>query len=210
MVNIKPAIISDNFTEIKDKISQVEELVPWVHLDVMDGLFVPPVVWPKPDDLNEVGGKIKIETHLMVTRPEEILVDWMPVTDRLIVHFEATDYVSEIIETLKDSHTELALAFLLDTPVEDILLWADKVAVIQLMSISKVGYHGQPFSEAVLEKIKILHEKFPNVIIQIDGGLNLKTGQAVLDAGASDLVVGSALWQAKDLNQTIKKFQNLK
>ncbi|MEX0919034.1 MAG: ribulose-phosphate 3-epimerase [Candidatus Paceibacterota bacterium] len=209
MANITPSIISQEFTEIKDKIGRLEGLAPWVHLDVMDGKFVPPMTWSAPDDLKAVAGQIKVEVHLMTEKPEEILADWLLVADRAVIHFEATDCLADIIDRFKSSATAIGLAFKLETPVEDIFPYVEQVALIQLMSIAEIGYHGRPFDRRVLDKVKTLRRQFPDVIIQLDGGINLQTAPEAASAGADNLIVGSAVWQSDNLPATLTSLQKI-
>ncbi len=209
MTRLNPAIISDNFSVIKEKIGRLEGLVSWVHLDIMDGKFVVPTTWQAPDDLKQIAGQIKVEVHLMVDKPEEILPLWMDNVDRVTIHFEATDHLADIIESGGRSGVELGLALELETSIETVFPYVDQVSIIHLMSIAEIGYHGRPFDERVLAKIKTLREKFPNAIIQIDGGINLETGKLAIEAGANILVAGNAIWQSDDIAETISDFEKI-
>jgi len=80
---------------------------------------------------------------------------------------------------------------------------------VQLMSIAKIGHHGEPFDEKVLNKISDLRQMYPSVTISVDGGINLETGKKCVEAGADILAVGSALWNSDNLEETIKQFQSL-
>lgn len=209
MIEITPAIISESFALIEQRVKFLENLTPWVHLDVMDGKFVPPTTWNKADDLDFLEGKIKTEVHLMVERPEEVLPEWREVADRVVVHLEATKMLPDIIDAFAPLKVELGVALKLETSLEEILPYAEKVDLIQLMSIAEIGYHGHGFDEKVLERIKTLREQFPDVKIQIDGGVNDKTGREAILAGADVLVAGSFIWQSADPGQTILQLQNL-
>src|SRR3990167_806090 len=98
MANITPAILETSWSAIEDKIKQIDGLTEWVEIDVADGLFVPAVTWAAPDDLALLPGQAKIEIHLMVNQPEEILADWMNVADRVVIHIEATDKLDDIVD----------------------------------------------------------------------------------------------------------------
>jgi ribulose-phosphate 3-epimerase len=213
MAEIVPAIIGANFQEVKTKLDQVEGLVTWAQLDIMDALFVPPYTWQNAGDLEDPpaggGGKTKLELHLMVEQPEEIITDWLTVVDRIIVHLEATDKIKEIADQLAGSPVELGVALKLETPIEAYDEWAGLVKFVQLMSIAKAGYHGEQFDERVLPKVVGLRTKYPSVTIAIDGGVNLLTGQQAIAAGADVLVVGSTLWDSANLAEQIEKFKKL-
>ncbi|MFA5000633.1 MAG: hypothetical protein WC531_00170 [Candidatus Paceibacterota bacterium] len=220
-MEIIPSIIADNFEEVKTRLIRVEGLVDWVELDIADGVFVPSFTWPMllgqaPEDLKEVDGKTKISAHLMVEHPETLIDDpstpfgasWQEVVDRLIIHYESTDEIEKIIET-KGAHISLGLALELATPVEKIYHYLDRVKLVQLMSIERVGYSGEKFDERVFEKIKTLKTNWPDVKIIIDGGIDLEIGRRLKEVGADGLVIGSRIWQAPNIEETIKSFQNL-
>jgi ribulose-phosphate 3-epimerase len=209
MRNIIPGIIGKNFTEVKTKITQVEGLTDWAQLDIMDGLFVPNYTWQTPDDLNDLGGKIKIEVHLMSESPENFIGEWIGVADRVIFHLEATELAHEIISQFESAPVKLGIALKLDTPVEQVFPYLDKIDTVQLMSIAEIGAHGHAFESRVLNKIKDLRAKWPSGTISIDGGVNLESARQAFDVGVDQVVVGSAIWQSGNVSETIKEFQNL-
>ena len=212
-MEIIPSIIADNFEEVKTRLARVEGLVDWVELDIADGVFVPSFTWPMllgqaPEDLKGVEGQTKISAHLMVEQPETLVDDWQEVVDRLIIHYESTDEIGKIIET-KGAHIGLGLALELATPVEKIYQYLDKIKSVQLMSIERVGYSGEKFDDQVFEKIKTLKTNWPDVKIIVDGGIDLEIGQRLKEVGADGLVVGSHIWNAPNIEEAIKSFQNL-
>jgi ribulose-phosphate 3-epimerase len=208
-MELVPAIIAHTGSEAIDKIGLIDGQTDWAHLDIMDGQFAPTVSWQTPDDLELMEGRIRLEAHLMVNEPERVLSEWLPVVDRVIVHFEAVTDLSEMIETFKLHRNELGVALLLETPVEVLKEYWSGISFVNLLSVKKIGYHGEPFDKRVLDKIKALRQLAPGVTISVDGGINLENAQAVIAAGADRLVVGGALWRATDLNQTINDFNKL-
>ncbi len=206
---IIPAILGENFNEVSKKLALVEGLVEWAHIDVCDGVFAEGFTWDNPQDLFQIEGKTKIAVHLMVDRPEEIAGEWLEVADRVIIHAEATDKIGEIIEIFNGRSLMLGVALKLETPIEEIEPFMAQVKNVHLMSIAEIGHHGEPFEESVIEKIKTLRQKYPSVIIGVDGGVNLENAKSLLDAGVNELIVGSALWKSKDIAETIKEFQSL-
>ena len=212
-MEIIPSIIADNFEEVETRLIRVEGLIDWVELDIADGVFVPSFTWPMllgqaPEDLKGIEGKTKISAHLMVEHPETLIDDWQEVVDRIIIHYESTDEIEKIIET-KGTHIGLGLALELATPVEKIYTYLDKIKLVQLMSIERVGYSGEKFDERVFEKIKTLKTNWPDIKIIVDGGVDLEIGQRLKEVGADGLVVGSHIWNAPNIEEAIKSFQNL-
>jgi len=208
-MELVPAIIAQNGSEVSDKLNLVESQTDWAHLDIADGQFAPTMTWQTPSDLELVEGRIKLEAHLMINEPEATLAAWTEVVDRVIVHAEATADLAELIEVFDHQRTQLGVALLLSTPVETIASFLPQLKFINLLAVAKIGYHGEPFDERVLAKIKTLRSLAPKITISVDGGLNLANAQSVIAAGADRLVVGNALWQAADLTKTIAQFQNL-
>ncbi len=215
-MEIIPSIIAKDFSDVKSKLTQLDGLVNWAELDIMDGVFVPEYTWPlnpaegrqAAEDLNDVGGKIKISAHLMVEYPETIIDDWQDLVDRLVIHYESTNNLEKIIESA-GPHIGLAIALELHTPVEKIYEYLGQVKTVQLMSINKVGYSGEKFNESVFEKIKTLKTNWPDVKIVVDGGVNLENGKRLAEAGVSGLVVGSKIWSAPDVKEAIREFKEL-
>lgn len=204
-----PAILGENFNEVSKKLELIEGLVEWAHVDVCDGVFAEGFTWDNPQDLFQIEGKTKIGVHLMVDRPEEVAGEWLEVADRVIIHAEATDKLGEIIEIFNGRSLMLGVALRLETPIEDIEPFMGKIKNVHLMSIAEIGHHGEPFDQSVLVKVKALRQKYPSVTISVDGGVNLENAKSIIDAGANELIVGSALWKSGDVAKTIKDFQNL-
>ncbi len=219
-MEIIPSIIASDAEEARTRMVRVEGLVDWVEFDVADGVFVPSFTWPMllgqaPEDLKEVDGKTKISAHLMVEHPETLIDDhrpggasWQDVADRIIFHYEATDEIEKIIRNV-GVHMSLGIALELPTPVEKIYPYLDKIKLVQLMSIERVGYSGEKFDERVFEKIKTLKTNWPDVKIIVDGGIDLEIGKRLKEAGVDGLVVGSRIWNAPNIEEAIRDFQSL-
>lgn len=209
MNRIIPSIIADNFSEVKDKIDQLEGLVPMAQIDIADGVFAPNITWQNPQDLDEVRGQIKLEAHLMIINPEIVVRQWFDKVDSVVIHLESSNQIETILDLAKSIKARIGLALNMDTPVEDLYPVARAVDFVQLMTIDKLGFYGQPFALSAVEKIKILHRHLPNLPIQVDGGIDLDIGRQVVEAGAQKLIVGSAFWQADDKEKIIKEFNQL-
>ena len=213
---IIPAIIAKDFEELQSKLAKIDGLVSWAQIDVMDGVFVPPTTWREPKDLDNLKTAINLEAHLMVNKPENIIDGWLnsPVR-RVLLHYESTKHaqIEKLIEKILASGKEAGIALKLQTPlfVLNSLIQNSKfkIRVIQLMSISEIGYHGHPIEEKVLDRIKTLREKYPDVIISVDGGVSLENAPKILSAGADNLLVGSTIFKSDDIGETIKKFRDI-
>ena len=180
-----------------------------MHLDITDGYFTPIVSWNTVEDIRFLDGKSKIEIHLMVEKPEEIVSDWAEVADRIIIHQEATENLQEIIDSFTSSVIKIGVALLLPTPVETLALDLSKISFVQLMSIAEIGEQSHPFDDRVLEKIKPLRALQSGVTIQIDGGVNGKSAPLLVKAGAHRLAAGSYILRSKDPQRTIHELEHL-
>ena len=208
MTEIIPSIIAKSFAGIKQKVSEAEGLVTWMQVDIMDGRFVPTVSWAVAEDLYELPGKTKIEAHLMVEQPEDILPEWLKYADRILVHYESTSILPAIAESFTGHLVELGVVLNIDTPLNVLTTLPDNVKLVQLMSIGKVGYQGEMLDERIFDRIKTLRKMLPDVKISIDGGVTLENARALVEAGADNLIVGSAIWKAENVSAAIKELQD--
>lgn len=234
MLEIIPALMPKSFSELREKLELVSGLVSTIQLDVMDGIFVPPKSWPYSEDVNildelirdevELPGwqDINFEVDLMVQNPEQIVDKWLCVgVSRVIIHIESTENLADIVTRVESNvdrkntagddlyRVELGFAMDIDTPNESMYEWVPQVDFVQCMGIAKIGYQGNPFDERVVSKIKDLKDCYPDVIIQVDGGVSLDTAQQLIEAGAARLVSGSAIWKSGNVEDAIRRLQHL-
>lgn len=209
MPEIIPAIIAQDKAELAHKLSLVEGLVSWAQIDVMDGTFVDPTTWRTPEDLNDIHAAIHLEAHLMISKPEETIDQWLasPVR-RVLLHYESTTHaqIKELIAKIKSAGKEAGIALKLQTPLFVLDELVSQVSVIQLMGIAEIGYYGHGFEVQVLDRVKALRDKYPDVTIEVDGGVTLENASALIQAGCHNLVVGSAIFNKGDVKEAIKKF----
>lgn len=217
-MQIIPSIIAKEFYEIEDKIRQAEGLVEWVQIDVCDGVFAGPATWPYTEtdvdaaiaELKDLSTDLKIELHLMTARPEEKLDEWIDTpASRIFVHYEAVQNLEEDLMVLDMSTTQSGLSLKLDTPLAVVEKFIDRIDDIQLMSIAKLGHYGASFEEKVLSRIAELKKKYPKIKINVDGGISENNIEAISIAGATNAVVGSAIWDSGDVSAEIQRLQEL-
>ena len=209
MTEIIPSVIANSFEEVKQKITQIDDLTAWAQLDIMDGKFVDPTTWKTADDLEMLDGKIRLDVHLMVVKPEDELKLWLSFVDRILVHVEATDHLAEIVEVFKGTPAKLGLVLKIDTPLDVLEDFATEISYVQLMSIDTLGYYGGKFDERIYDRIRQIKKTYPQIMVGIDGGVNLDNAFKLKEAGADNLIVGSAIWNSENIQETIKKFQAL-
>jgi ribulose-phosphate 3-epimerase len=230
MIEIIPAILPKSFEDLKQKMGLVAGIVPFVQIDVVDGIFVPNKTWPyttQPDpDFAEIlteekefpfWEEIDFEVDMMVANPVESARAWITAgAKRLIVHIESVaDPLAAVQEIRKmlpsaDSvlYTELGVAINPDTQNEKLedLFKVAEIDFVQFMGISKIGYQGQTFDERVFEKISTLRAAHPNVTISVDGSVNLETAPKLIKAGVARLAIGSAIFNHNNVEEAIEEF----
>lgn len=218
-IEIIPAILPNSFSELEEKMTQVNSLVPVVQIDICDGNYTPKATWPyrKPDDSfdaimrEEIGmpfwEDLDFEIDLMARNPETLIPQWVTAgAQRIIIHADSTDKLGEVIDSCKNQ-VEVGVAIGLTTSLEKVLPYVADISVIQCMGISKIGFQGQTFNEEVYEKIKEVRKALPDMEISVDGGVNLENLDQLIDAGATRLVVGSAIFGQVDIHKAISEFQ---
>lgn len=209
MIEIIPAIIAKDFAELKKKIELVEPYVSWAQLDVMDGRFAPEISWNNPDDLKKIKTNLNLEAHLMVFEPEAEIEKWISSgVKRILVHFESTKILAEIIEKIKNASIEAGAVLNLETEIGVIDEFMKKINLVQLMAIEKIGYHGHAFDQKVIPKISALRANYPDVKIAVDGGINKNTAKKAILAGADILVAGSAVFESQNIEASIKDLKD--
>jgi len=213
MKEIVPAILEKDFTAVREKLLQINGLVNWAQIDVVDGRFAPGETWNTPEDLLSFGAlRLRLEVHLMVVDPAGEVVRWLSAAERFIVHCESeASSLGLALDLITASGREAALALLAPTPLETVERFLKQIGLVQLMGISKVGLQGQPSEPALntAERIKDLRARYSGIKISVDGGVSLATAPRFLEAGADQLVVGSAVWRSSDPLQTLRELKGL-
>lgn len=211
-MQIIPAILEKEWSEVEKKLKLVDGLTEYIQLDVSDGFFTPVETWNNPSDLLALELKSKLEIHLMVNDPfsSSKIDDWLTGSvGRIVVQAEVlNNNFKNIKDLLADKGKEIVLAFKTETP------WAPYADMVQsagrvLFLSVNAGYQGQEFNESVLEKIKTLKQMMPNINIEIDGGINLENIFKLKELGVDSVVVGSAIFESVDPRDSIVKLKNV-
>jgi ribulose-phosphate 3-epimerase len=199
---IIPAIIPQSFDDL---VVQVQKLlgVPEVHIDVVDGIFVPSISWPYLGDpdvtrAHDVLAPFSLEVDLMVSKPLPAARNWLTAgADQLLFHIETIS-----VETLKEFTDNcgitVGVALSNSTSLEVLYPYIPLVDYVQFMGIARIGSQGQQFDESVLERIRLFREKYPNVPVAIDGSVNQTTLPKLRSLGLSRLIIGSAIMGAEN------------
>ena len=239
MIEIIPAILPENIEEIREKMSLVNGLVNIVQVDICDGRFVPNTTWPYKNDnegsfekiIGEEEGfpfwdSLDFEVDLMVKNPEKVVEEWVNAgAKRLVLHIESSGDIRGLLEKLRNEYgysgenplgIDIGLALDVKTPNEAVYEFLGPqtdgkslIDFVQFMGIDRVGFQGESFDETVLDKIRELRNNFPEIIISVDGGVNLENAHDIVEAGASRLISGSAIFDSRDISATIEEFSSL-
>lgn len=212
---LSPSILSSDFTDLKSQI-RILELgnSDWVHLDIMDGTFVPNITFGPMivDAINRIT-KLPLDTHLMISKPDEFIESFVIAgSDVLTVHQEAVIHLHRTVTKIKSFGIKAGVSINPSTPVYSIQEILDEVDLVLIMSVNP-GFGGQKFIENSLKKIrelKNLKEKFKlNFLIEVDGGIDLNNIEYVLEAGADVVVAGASIFKSKNPMQTVTELKNI-
>ena len=206
---ISPSLLSANFTRLKEDIKVVEDAgVDRLHLDVMDGHFVPNLTFGPfiIKDIRKITSS-HLETHLMITDPHKYIDEYIDAgSDTLIFHFEASTDISRDLKHIQDRGAKAGIAINPDSDYKQILKYTNNLDYILIMSVFP-GFGGQSFIESTLDTMKFLKENTlgSDILIGVDGGVNIKTIDKVYDTGIDITIVGSGLYGADNINDRYKE-----
>jgi len=213
-VKIAASILNCDFLRLGEEISRVQKAgIDAIHLDVMDGHFVPNLSFGVPI-LKAIRPKLTVPvmSHLMVNTPEKIIDKFILDSDGVIFHIEATDKVQECLDMINKANKLAGIALNPDTPVSQIHPYLNNVYEVLIMSVHP-GFGGQAFIPESVDKIKKLKEMIrraeSKALIGVDGGVGLNNAENLIQAGADILAVGSSIFKSKDYADTIKKLRGL-
>lgn len=204
---VAPSILSGDFANLESDIKMLEKAgADWIHIDVMDGHFVPNITIGAPvvKALKKVSS-IPLDVHLMIENPEKYTDDFAKAgADIITIHYEATKTNTfDVIKKIKENRIKVGLSIKPKTKPEEIKEFLPYIDLILIMTVEP-GFGGQEFMKDCAEKIKYIKENSKNgLIIEVDGGINYKTAEICKNYGANALVAGNYIYKSDNIKEAI-------
>ena len=209
-ITITPSILSADFSRLQEDIDSVADSADWLQVDVMDGHFVPNLSFGAPV-LKWIKTKLPLDIHLMVSNPAQRIQEFLDLkVANITFHAEAvssTEEQKKLIEQIRAGGATAGIALNPETPLDTIGGIIEDIDLLLIMSVHP-GFGGQEFIEHVLSQVQTARSAFPDLIIQMDGGINDTTAPKCIEAGANNLVSGSFIFGGKDRTMAIESLRS--
>ena len=210
---IAPSLLAADFSKLKEEIQEVEKYgAEYLHLDVMDGAFVPNISFGTPViSALRKHSNLVFDVHLMIENPDRFIKDFVDAgADIITVHAESTKHLNRTIQLIKSYGKKVGVSLNPSTPLDVIKYDVQNLDMVLIMTVNP-GFGGQKFIESMIPKIKELKSlclrENVNIDIQVDGGITPENVKKVVSAGANIIVAGSAIFGSNDIKQTVKLFR---
>ena len=215
MAYLSPSILTADFADLRTQLKKLEEGgADFVHLDVMDGSFVPNITFGQPVVRSIAKAtSLPLDVHLMIVRPELCLEEFaLPQTEFIVVHEEACLHLHRTVQQIKALGKKAGVALNPATPLSTLDYILPDLDMVLLMSVNP-GFGGQKFIESSWQKIRELdalrREKNPAMLIELDGGVSLSNAAALKEAGVDVFVAVNAVFSAEDMAERVREFQRI-
>jgi ribulose-phosphate 3-epimerase len=212
---IAPSILAADFNHLGKDIEMINRSeAGYIHFDVMDGVFVPNISFGIPviEHVNKIAQK-PLDVHLMIVQPDHLIEPFVQAGASIItVHYEACTHLHRTVQLIKSLGCKASVCLNPATPVAVLGDIIDELDMVLLMSVNP-GFGGQVFIENTLKKVQelktLIEKRNPTCLIEVDGGVNFKTGKKLLESGADVLVSGSFIFDSENPVETIHQLKNL-
>lgn len=214
MIKISPSVLTSDFLTLKSDIEKLENAgVDMLHLDVMDGIFVPNISFGVPV-INSIKkhSHIPLDVHLMIDRPHRYIKEFAAVSDYLGFHFEAGSPVKETLCEIRELGCKSCLTIKPCTEPQEIYEFLPYCDMVLVMSVEP-GFGGQKFMPSALTKLSLLRDEIArqglHIELEVDGGINAETAPQAIAAGATVLVAGNYIFSAEDMKGRVEQIKAL-
>src|SRR5216117_926155 len=213
MIKIAPSLLSANFAKLAEEIASVERHADLLHLDVMDGHFVPNLTMgPAVVKACRAASKLTFDCHLMIEEPQRYIDAFLKAGANMIsIHQEAEPHLQRALQMIRDGGAKAGIAINPATPAESVSTAIEFCDFVLVMTVNP-GFGGQRFIEPVVPKIRhiaqLIRQRGVAVEIEVDGGIDARTAPSVVSAGASILVAGSAIFGQPDRKAAMEAIRN--
>lgn len=214
MVKVSPSVLTADFLTLSDSIKKLEEAnVDMLHLDVMDGIFVPNISFGNPVIKSiKAHTDLPLDVHLMIDRPHRYIDEFAKHADILGFHYEAGSDNAQTLKRIRELGVKSCITIKPATPPEEVFDLLPLCDMVLVMSVEP-GFGGQKFMPQALDKIRAIKAECErqnlNIDIEVDGGINAETAPQAVEAGANVLVAGNFLFSAEDMGAKVREIKSL-